>query len=200
MTSTGGRLVVERPRRGFALDYRDRLRSYVVEIDGEEVGRLRLGQRLVVAVPSGRHVARARINWTGSPPVSVDVPQDGEITLTVHPAGSALDMSQLFSRNQWLTLRVSGSVSANTELSRPQRVQRWWDFVGYRRQFVSDRTFFGAALVIIGVGNLTVWRGWVELTLLLVVAFGVALIYTGVKRAVSRTDPETGRRRPSRPW
>jgi hypothetical protein len=181
-------------------DYRDRLRSYVVEIDGEKVGRLRLGKRLVVAVPSGRHVVQARINWTGSPPVSVDVPEDGEIALTVHPAGSALDMSQVFSRDQWLTLRVSGSVWANTELPRPQRVQRWWDFVGYRRQFVSDRTFFGIAFVVIGVGNLAVWRGWAELALLVVVAFGVALMFSGLRRAMSRTDPETGRRRPSRPW
>ncbi len=102
-----GRVIVERPRRGFAKDERDRWRSYAVEIDGKKVGRVRLGRRLVVDVPSGRHTVQARIDWTGSSRVLVDVPNDGEVVLTVHTTGAALDPSQLLTRDKWLTLSVS---------------------------------------------------------------------------------------------
>lgn len=32
---------------------------------------------------------------------------------------------------------------------------RWWDFLAYRRRYVSDLVWFGLAMVIVGCGTLT---------------------------------------------
>ena len=89
------------------LNARDRWRSYWVMIDGQRVGRLRLGGRLVTAVAAGRHTVQVRIDWTGSRNVHVFLHEDGEVVLTVHPAGSPFDIWQVFGNDKWLTLRVS---------------------------------------------------------------------------------------------
>jgi hypothetical protein len=100
-------VVVERPKRGRYLDMRDRWRSYWIEVDGQRVGKLRLGERLVIPVAAGRHIAQARISRTGSPKVHVYLHNGGEIILRVHPAGSPLDTSQVFTKDKWLALHVA---------------------------------------------------------------------------------------------
>lgn len=101
-------VVVERPKRGRYLDWRDRWRSYWIDIDGRPVGKIRIGQRLVFAVTAGRHVVRARIDWTGSPKVHVDLGSGGEVVFYVHPAGSPLaTASQVLGRDRWLALYVA---------------------------------------------------------------------------------------------
>lgn len=100
-------VVVERPKRGRYLNVRDRWRSYWIEIDGQRVGKVRIGQRLVTPVTAGRHIVRARIDWTGSPKVHVDLHSGEEVVLNVHPAGGPLDTSQVIGRDEWLALYVA---------------------------------------------------------------------------------------------
>lgn len=106
-TTTLASVVVERPKRGRYLDWGDRWRSYWIDIDGRPVGKIRLGQRLVIPVTAGRHIVRARINWTGSPKVLVDLPGGGEVVLNVHNAGTPLNTPQVLSRDKWLALYVA---------------------------------------------------------------------------------------------
>ena len=69
-----------------------------------------------------------------------------------------------------------------------------------RRRYVSDRTWSGAAFVAIGYGMLTEIGGWLRLVGLTPLVAGAALIHSGVRRALNRTDPRTGETRPSPPW
>jgi hypothetical protein len=100
-TSPSGELVVSRP----AGWYQDLLRRYEVVVDGRVAGRLRRGEELRVDVPAGRHRVQARIDWTGSPPVEVDVPPSGTVTVTVTPDDP---VRGLFSSDRYLRLRVHG--------------------------------------------------------------------------------------------
>ena len=100
-------VVVERPKRGWQFDIRDRWRSYWIVIDGQRVGKVRMGQRLVVPVTAGRHIVRARIDWAGSPKVHVDLDSGEEVVLNVHPAGGPLDTSQLIGHDKYLALYVA---------------------------------------------------------------------------------------------
>ena len=99
--------MVERPQRGWYLDARDRWRSYRVLVDGERVGKLRVGGRLVTSVAAGRHTVQVRIDWTGSRTAHVFLHEGGEVVLKVHPAGSACDIWQVVGNDKWLTLRVA---------------------------------------------------------------------------------------------
>jgi hypothetical protein len=65
---------------------------------------------------------------------------------------------------------------------------KWWDFIAYRRQFVSDRTWFGAGFVAVGLGSLAEFSGWWEVLALASVVFGAVLIGSGVRRALDRQD------------
>ncbi|SDO22397.1 hypothetical protein [Geodermatophilus sp. DSM 45219] len=98
-TSGSGALVVSRP----AGWYQDRLRRYEVLVDGRVAGRLRRGEDLRLDVPAGRHSVQARIDWTGSPPVEVDVPPAGSVTVTVTPDDP---VRGLFSSDRYLRVRV----------------------------------------------------------------------------------------------
>lgn len=68
----------------------------------------------------------------------------------------------------------------------------WWDFVAYRRRYVSDRVWFGLALVAGGCGSLGAAHGWTKLLAGLALIVGVLLIGTGVMRAVRRSQPVPG--------
>ena len=85
VNSETGTLVVRRPRGG----WRDFARSYRIEVDGRRRGRLRRGRTVELKVPAGRHVVRARIDWTGSPELDVEVPAGSSVTCCVEPAGGA---------------------------------------------------------------------------------------------------------------
>ena len=85
-TSAAGHIVVSRPPGG----YRDLLRRYEVEVDGVVRGSVARGERLEIDVPAGRHDVRAKIDWTGSPVVPVEVPPGQAVTLRVEPGGNLL--------------------------------------------------------------------------------------------------------------
>lgn len=54
------------------------LRRMLIEVDGTVVARLRPNQEQTVTVGAGRHVLRARMDWTRSEPVEVHIGDDDE--------------------------------------------------------------------------------------------------------------------------
>ena len=85
---------------------RDLMRAYRIVVDGTEVGRVRRGETLDVAVTPGRHVVAARIDWTGSPDVEVTVAPGGTTRLVCEAEGALWRAAyQAFTRQGWLTLR-----------------------------------------------------------------------------------------------
>lgn len=94
-------LVLRRPPSPWV----DRLRSYVIRVNGVPVSKIRDGGELVVPLHPGRHHVEARIDWTGSLPVEV-VLQAGEVVvLGVEPAGGPVrSFGHLFGRHRYLTL------------------------------------------------------------------------------------------------
>jgi hypothetical protein len=102
-----GRIIIERPRGV----WRDIARQYNIKVDGEMVGKISRGTQLAVDVAPGSHRVQARIDWTGSQVLDVDVADDSEVHITVEPAGNSLQLLyQTFTRYRYLRLRVrSGS-------------------------------------------------------------------------------------------
>jgi hypothetical protein len=97
--SLSGAVISIRRRSGH---HQDATRSYRVEVDGREVGRLKPGETLEVPVSAGRHSVAARIDWSGSPAVNLDLNDGDRIDLTVKP--SANGWTKLFTRSGWLSL------------------------------------------------------------------------------------------------
>lgn len=96
-------LVITRPGN----QYRDALRAYSIEVDGEDRGSVRAGETLTIEVPAGSHEVRASIDWTGSPAVAIDARAGEQVWLVVEPAGSASTaLFQLFRPTSYLALRV----------------------------------------------------------------------------------------------
>ncbi|GAB4079840.1 hypothetical protein GCM10028783_07880 [Modestobacter muralis] len=101
MEEASARITVRRPKAV----YRDRLRSYRVQIDGAEVGSLACGEELVLPVVPGTYRVRAVLDWSGSPMVDVDVAAGETVTLRVEPAGSAVAATFTAPRrDNWLHL------------------------------------------------------------------------------------------------
>lgn len=88
------RLVFFRTRDGG-----DNVRKYRLEVDGRKVGVLAPESSLAVDVEPGRHVCRARLDWSGSPATAVE-PSAGQI-LRIHVARAARPS---FGREGWLVL------------------------------------------------------------------------------------------------
>jgi hypothetical protein len=79
--------------------------------------------------------------------------------------------------------------------------KRGTSFIRYRRQYISNTTWYGGAVLIVGLGSLSLSEGWKLLfPSLLMVAGGSCLVWSGVWRAVHRIDPASGKSHPSRPW
>lgn len=95
-------IVVRRP----APLWRDGGRKYGIHVDGREVGKVRGGNEVSVTVSPGRHFVRARIDWTGSPEVQIDVVDGERVILSVEPAGSSLRLDQIFGSDRYLNLKV----------------------------------------------------------------------------------------------
>jgi hypothetical protein len=74
----------------------------------------------------------------------------------------------------------------------PRSAGNWWDFISYRRRYVSDRTWFGAAFIAASLGSLGAAPGWWKLADLAGLALGAALTCSGVRRWLRRQqDSET---------
>lgn len=78
LAAKAGRMLIEGGSR-------DRRRRYNVKIDGELVGKVGRGGHFAVEVTPGSHHVQARIDWTGSPHVDVNVADGTDVHLTVRP-------------------------------------------------------------------------------------------------------------------
>ena len=96
-----GEIVVVRPAGYYVAVFR----RYRVLVDGRPAGVVGRGETLRCPVSPGQHTVAARIDWSGSPEVSVDVPAGGRVTVEVEPAGDAF--AGTFSPDRMLTLTVS---------------------------------------------------------------------------------------------
>lgn len=86
-----------------AKGWQDRVRSYRIELDGADVGKLKAGRTLELEVPPGRHILQARISSTGSPPYEVVAAEGAAVALRVVPAeGDALTRAK--SGEDWLAI------------------------------------------------------------------------------------------------
>lgn len=96
-------LVITRPGH----HYRDAVRSYLLEVAGEDAGSIKAGETVTLEVPAGSHKVRASVDWTGSPAVIVDAQPGEQIQLLVEPAGSAFSaLFQIFKPMSYLKLTV----------------------------------------------------------------------------------------------
>ena len=93
-------------------------------------------------------------------------------------------------------VRPSGAWSHRADGPYPGR----WNFIALRRQYISDRTWFGFGLVVVGFGTLSITRGWMRLSALPLVLMGIALIWSGIRKAVLSADAGNEETRPSPPW
>lgn len=85
----------------------DLLRAYKILIDGHQVGTVRRGRRLSIDVSPGRHVAQARIDWTGSEELEFDVAAGSLMVLWVEPAGDAFHgLERASTRTGYLRLLI----------------------------------------------------------------------------------------------
>ena len=96
-----GRILIDRPRGV----WRDIARDYKITVDGDLVGRIGRGSQLAVDVAAGPHRVQARIDWTGSPVVDVDVTDGSDVYVTVEPAGNTLQLYQVLTKSGYLKLR-----------------------------------------------------------------------------------------------
>jgi hypothetical protein len=96
------RIVVRRPEGG----YRDRIRSYWIEIDGVRTGKVARGEQGDFPVTPGAHNVKAVVDWLGSPTIQVEVAAGETTRLTVEPGGSAFQPWHIFKREGYLTLSV----------------------------------------------------------------------------------------------
>lgn len=78
----------------------------------------------------------------------------------------------------------TGAVTSN----RPEPGARWWDFIGYRRRYVSDRIWFGAGFIAASVGSLAAAPGWWRILNLAGLAVGITLAWSGIRRWSRRRD------------
>ena len=83
MQTEAGTVRVVRPQGG----WRDLARAYRIEVDGQPRGKVRRGETLEIGVSAGRHVVQARIDWTGSRELVVEVAAGSAVTCRVEPAG-----------------------------------------------------------------------------------------------------------------
>lgn len=103
-----GTLIVERPKGG----WQDLLRSYTIRVDGSKIGSLRRGQSVTLELPAGSHVVDARIDWSGSPELTVEIEPNDTSTVRVEPSGNALRApARAGGRDTWLQISQAHSSS-----------------------------------------------------------------------------------------
>lgn len=74
-------------------DYFGFFRRMLIEVDGKVSARLRPDQEQTVTVTAGRHVLQARMDWTTSKPIELDVGDDDNAEFeTALPMRALLDM------------------------------------------------------------------------------------------------------------
>lgn len=70
--------------------WQDRMRDYLILVDGSEAGRIGNGAEVRVQVQPGRHRVQLKIDWCASPALDVDVPDGAAQTLDCGPNATPL--------------------------------------------------------------------------------------------------------------
>jgi hypothetical protein len=86
--------------------YQDRMRDYIVLVDGSERGRVGNDAEVRVHVAPGRHKVQLKIDWCGSPAVDVDVAEGAAQVLDCGPNATPLTafFYVIFRAGRYLTL------------------------------------------------------------------------------------------------
>lgn len=69
----------------------------------------------------------------------------------------------------------------------------WWDFVAYRRQYVSDLAWFGFAFLAVGLATLSEASGWIKVLPACVAIAGLAMIAAAIRRRVRSWTQDSAR-------
>jgi hypothetical protein len=102
--------------------WQDRLRDYIVLVDGSERARVGNGSEVRVHVEPGRHRVQLKIDWCGSPAVDVDVPEGGAQVLDCGPNANPLTgiFFIIFRAGHYLNLRPGERHAAVPDLRDPR--------------------------------------------------------------------------------
>lgn len=93
------KLKIKRPRSFFSLDT---WRAYRVYIDGQEVGKIGRGKEAEFTLSAGEHKIQLKIDWCGSPTLTVNLVEGQEKVLLGSCSGNG--MTAIFSPNDYLSL------------------------------------------------------------------------------------------------
>lgn len=96
-----GSVTVER-KRAF---WRDLFRSYTVTIDGREVGKLKSAETETFPLEPGLHDVRMKIDWCGSPTVTVDGAADSRLVCDSNGTALTVLPAILFRTGEYISLR-----------------------------------------------------------------------------------------------
>jgi hypothetical protein len=102
--------------------WQDRLRDYIVLVDGSECGRVGNDGVVRLHVEPGRHRVQLKIDWCGSPAVDVDVPEGAAQVLDCGPNATPLTgiFYIIFRAGHYLTLRPGARRAAVADLRDPR--------------------------------------------------------------------------------
>jgi hypothetical protein len=85
--------------------YRDAGRSYTIEVDGVDRGTIKAGGTLLLEVPAGAHVVRARIDWSGSRHLNINTEPGQTAYVRIEPNGGVWKVPfQMFTRQFWVRI------------------------------------------------------------------------------------------------
>jgi hypothetical protein len=98
--------------------WQDRMRDYIVLVDGSECGRVGNDGEVRVHVEPGRHCVQLKIDWCGSPAVDVDVPEGVVQVLDCGPNATPLTafFYVIFRSGRYLTLQPGARGEAVPDL------------------------------------------------------------------------------------
>jgi len=75
----------------------DRLRAYRILVDGQERGKIRRGESVVLEVDPGPHDVQVRIDWCRSPVLPLGASAGEQVHLQCRPRASVLTVLWYFS-------------------------------------------------------------------------------------------------------
>ena len=78
-------LVVARPKA-----YMDKVRSYRIMLDGQEIGRIKDGSEESLTIPAGQHELQLKIDWAVSPTATFNVGEGEIVRFNCKPKGNPL--------------------------------------------------------------------------------------------------------------
>jgi len=101
--------------------YQDRMRDYIVLVDGSERGRVGNDAEVPVHVERGRHKVQLKIDWCSSPAVEVDVADGAAQVLDCGPNATPLTalFYVIFRPGRYLSLQPGARHAAVPDLRDP---------------------------------------------------------------------------------